>query len=1461
MITHPAHGSTYATGESILIQWEYNEAIADSSIRLDLFGEGSTNAMGLITTSVQMSTRQYLYIVPGHLATGTYWIAATSPDLTMIGYGPYPNNGTFGSQHISVQNTGIACTSHDNCSSTTYCDTNQICSVCDECYRWFDAVDYTCPQKCGGDVPFDIGSTIPAAPATEESTVGSINDYVVPGCPAFDLLVNSTNPLIEYAANSMSGIPRLMTRRLRDKLDLLAATVAGDLRMSGIKIRVRSGYKYPPADPADASLHHEGRALTIQVVNSSNPGSPVWDAGLLGRLGRLAAFAGIDWVEYANTDYVFVAVIPDGCNSPLDLVLLLDGSGSIEMTRLGGAPGNFVNRVLGFAKALIPHFTWGANANNSQLGIVTFSNGARVDFHLNEHHTAPALLAAIDQIGYPQGATHMSTGLNTARTEMFTEVNGMRNSTLGIPRVTIVLTDGRASNGYEPQTAASNLRGAPVNSHIVSIGVGTRYDSTELENMASSPVDQNVYTIKSFSRIPTIVDKISFTACQSRPIIDSGTDTSGQVSQCSFVFFRSQCGHLENSVVEVTSTTGMVHVYVGNTTSPGPFRYLYKDETNAVLKSVIVTRNPGDVSPLYIGVKGVATGTSTFSVRVWSNFFAGNTSVSANLPEDATPGTLVFEPVYTPGIYYHILSGNGEADPLFEIDSSTGRVFLRRSLDFESVNLYSLRISAQNNVLACQSGLLLLTVRVTDVNDVVPSFVGAPYSANLGATAPVGSEVTTVTAVDTDGAPLQYSIVQIGSSRRLRRQSSTFVINSASGVISTADVLNPNITVYSLEVTASDGQFSSTAALTVNVLGCQNCPPNTYFVSTCTSGSTTPVCESITPCEAGEFLVADATATSNRVCEVCPDGQFQELQAHTEMECTNYTNCTGEDIELTPPSRTADRICGPEDISSGDASSADSSSETTSWWPALLALLLIMVLLAALFVRQQRKVDNKDVEAPAGLNPLYGDNFIVTGASGAAALAPFAAGSEPIYALGNTDNPLWSNFRRCIAFDRLYYGNPPLALDDIALRQVYGILGLLAPPQDAIKPLRAIARRFFGTEIIGPVAQEHVTDDVEAFFWSAIVDDLVERAIDAIARHQQYSLAGTNELPIYDQSSAALDECFVNLNEDYVPADNEFLVPLKSDPSLRQLPPDANAASNIYDMGNVRAHAELNYTLASGDAQVSYSVANMPTSNEYAISKPGDDQNVYSLGTNPGVSTDDDDNIYTIASAPSVRTAKNVEGGSDAVYDMGGGSNGAVYDIGSHLAIMETNTDGDAVYDNQPQKLHASNADAVYDNTVGGARPESAVYDLGGAVGVISSKTRSVDRSSVIYDIGGATATCSSDDHMPYDEASVPASPSMTKPVYSIGSDHLGESTASPPSALKPQIYEQGGADTLQPAIYDAGGADGDQLDYDNLSSIHDSPESGPALYAIASEADRTVSLNRTRSYDNALETTGAGEA
>lgn len=206
------------------------------------------------------------------------------------------------------------------------------------------------------------------------------------------------------------------------------------------------------------------------------------------------------------------------------------------------------------------------------MAIVTFASSATLNFDLNDHHDPASLLAAIDAIPYPEGGTSTALGLRMVRTEIFTEARGMRPNSAGVPRVTIVITDGQSSSGQGPSGEAALLKADPVNSAVISIGVGTGYSLAELNVMASTPVSQNVFTLKSFARVPYIVDKISFTACQSRSIIDSGVSTIGEASECEFVFFRSQCGHLPTSVIEVTATTGSVHVYVGTSTRPGPFR-------------------------------------------------------------------------------------------------------------------------------------------------------------------------------------------------------------------------------------------------------------------------------------------------------------------------------------------------------------------------------------------------------------------------------------------------------------------------------------------------------------------------------------------------------------------------------------------------------------------------------------------------------------------------------------------------------------------------------------------------------------------------------------------------------------------------------------------------------------------------------------------------------------------------
>lgn len=368
-------------------------------------------------------------------------------------------------------NGTAACASHADCTSTEYCDQNSICAICDECARWYDAIDYICPSNCGGTPVFAVGSTIPNS--TEAVAAGELDDFLVIGCPDFEALVNMTSPLVSVAADSAVGFPRLMTKRLRDKLQLVARTIDGDSRFAGLQLRVESAYRLPPTNVSEASLHHAGRAAELRISNASHPTASV-DPINLQHLGRTAAFAGLDFVLFSTVSTIYVSVIPDGCRTPLDLGILLDGSGSIETVSSGGAIGNFEYRVLGFAKAMVPFFSYGPNTNNTRMSVTTFASASstQVNFGLDAHVAASTILTAIDSIAYPGGSTATSVGLNNLRTQVFNETAGMRSASLGIPRVAIVITDGQSTSGFAPDAEATLLQGTPTNAVVIAIGVG-----------------------------------------------------------------------------------------------------------------------------------------------------------------------------------------------------------------------------------------------------------------------------------------------------------------------------------------------------------------------------------------------------------------------------------------------------------------------------------------------------------------------------------------------------------------------------------------------------------------------------------------------------------------------------------------------------------------------------------------------------------------------------------------------------------------------------------------------------------------------------------------------------------------------------------------------------------------------------------------------------------------------------
>lgn len=103
---------------------------------------------------------------------------------------------------------------------------------------------------------------------------------------------------------------------------------------------------------------------------------------------------------------------------------------------------------------------------------------------------------------------------------------------------------------------------------------------------------------------------------------------------------------------------------------------------------------------------------------------------------------------------------------------------------------------------------------MTDINNSVPEFIGAPYEAFVGESLPEGAFVTQISAKDEDSINevLEYSIIA-GNDDKL------FFIDSHTGKIFTAAVLDYEKKVsYDLLVQVSDGINTAVAPLLINVV-------------------------------------------------------------------------------------------------------------------------------------------------------------------------------------------------------------------------------------------------------------------------------------------------------------------------------------------------------------------------------------------------------------------------------------------------------------------------------------------------------------------------------------------------------------------------------------------------------------------------------------------------------------------
>ncbi len=131
----------------------------------------------------------------------------------------------------------------------------------------------------------------------EAAAIGPIANPILRGTAEFGRLVRCDGAELVFKDEEGTGADRMMTARLRARLRQLSTLVARE--WPELRLRVTEAWD-ERREHGPSSAHYEGRAADITTSDM--------DPRKLGRLGRLAVDAGLDWVLYEDASHVHVSV-------------------------------------------------------------------------------------------------------------------------------------------------------------------------------------------------------------------------------------------------------------------------------------------------------------------------------------------------------------------------------------------------------------------------------------------------------------------------------------------------------------------------------------------------------------------------------------------------------------------------------------------------------------------------------------------------------------------------------------------------------------------------------------------------------------------------------------------------------------------------------------------------------------------------------------------------------------------------------------------------------------------------------------------------------------------------------------------------------------------------------------------------------------------------------------------------
>ncbi|XP_058502842.1 matrilin-2-like isoform X2 [Solea solea] len=228
-----------------------------------------------------------------------------------------------------------------------------------------------------------------------------------------------------------------------------------------------------------------------------------------------------------NVTAVQPKLVENPCKAvPLDFFFVIDSSRSIR-------PHDY-EKVKTFIVNLVQFLKIGPDA--TRVGLLQYGSVVQPEFSLKTYTTKAEVEQAVRNMKHLATGTMTGLAIQYTMETAFTEEEGARPADLHIPRIAMIVTDGRPQDTVEEIAAQARQAGI----QIFAIGVG-RVDMNTLRAIGSEPHSEHVHLVANFSQIETLTSVFQSKLCGGSEMCEVVDHQCQHICVSSPASYRCQC--------------------------------------------------------------------------------------------------------------------------------------------------------------------------------------------------------------------------------------------------------------------------------------------------------------------------------------------------------------------------------------------------------------------------------------------------------------------------------------------------------------------------------------------------------------------------------------------------------------------------------------------------------------------------------------------------------------------------------------------------------------------------------------------------------------------------------------------------------------------------------------------------------------------------------------------------------